>query len=117
MKRELSQTLGKQIQKFRTAKNLTQEDVAEQLDITTKYFASAERGEKQLSLEKLLLLTKLLGVSPNDLFPTVGIDNTSDIEVDRSSYCSQILEITDRFVSANQYVAAIITLKAISDIK
>ncbi|MDR3305287.1 MAG: helix-turn-helix domain-containing protein [Clostridiales Family XIII bacterium] len=111
MKNELSQEIGKRIQKFRQAQNLTQEYVAEQLDITTKYYASTERGEKQLSLEKLLSLLRILDVTANDLFPI----NEETAVIDRESYNNKIKDILNEFETADQYVTAIIILKAIRE--
>jgi transcriptional regulator with XRE-family HTH domain len=113
MKKDISKEIGRKVQKFRHARNLTQEYVAERLDITTKYYASTERGEKQLSLEKLIALLDILGVTANDLFPA----NEETNAFDRAAYQKKILEAIDEFSSANQYAAAIITLNAIKDIK
>ena len=39
-------TIGKNIRKFRLARKLRQEDLAEKTDLTTNYIGMVERGEK-----------------------------------------------------------------------
>lgn len=52
-------TIGKNIRKFRLARKLRQEDLAEKTDLTTNYIGMVERGEKIPSLETF----NALGVS------------------------------------------------------
>ena len=59
--------LGQNIKKYREAKNLTQEALAEKIDLSREYIVRVERGQKYLSLKKLFLLTAILGVKFSDL--------------------------------------------------
>ena len=52
-------TIGKNIRKFRLAKKLRQEDLAEK----TNYIGMVERGEKIPSLETFIKIVNALGVS------------------------------------------------------
>jgi transcriptional regulator with XRE-family HTH domain len=56
-------TIGKNIRKFRLAKKLRQEDLAEKTDLTTNYIGMVERGEKIPSLETFIKIVNALGVS------------------------------------------------------
>ena len=56
-------TIGKNIRKFRLAKKLRQEDLAEKTDLTTNYIGMVERGEKIPSLETFIKILNALGVS------------------------------------------------------
>ena len=47
-------TIGKNIRKFRLARKLRQEDLAERTDLTTNYIGMVERGEKIPSLETFI---------------------------------------------------------------
>ena len=49
-------TIGKNIRKFRLARKLRQEDLAEKTDLTTNYIGMVERGEK-------IKIVNALGVS------------------------------------------------------
>ena len=53
---KLNQEIGKRISQTRRMRGITQEKLAEELDITTKHMSSVERGVSSLSLEKLIEL-------------------------------------------------------------
>lgn len=55
--------LGRRIREERHKLNLTQEKLAEDIDLSTAYIGQIERGERSLTLEKLVLLVKRLGVT------------------------------------------------------
>lgn len=55
--------IGHRMQEKRNSLHLTQEQVAEQLDISVKHYGGVERGIAGLSLEKLVCLSDLLGLS------------------------------------------------------
>ena len=47
-------SIGKNIRKYRTAKGLRQEDIAERAGLSTNYVGMIERGEKIPSLETFI---------------------------------------------------------------
>ncbi len=55
--------MGLRIKNQRKLLNLTQEVLAEQLDISVKHFSEVERGLSGLSIENLIKLSGILGVS------------------------------------------------------
>lgn len=55
--------LGKKIKIERNKLNLTQEQLAEYVDISTAYLGQIERGERKVTLDKLLPIANRLGVS------------------------------------------------------
>ncbi len=55
--------LGKRIREERMKLNLTQETLAEDVDLTTAYIGQIERGERNLTLENLVKVSNRLGVS------------------------------------------------------
>lgn len=59
--------LGTILRNAREKKQLTQVQVAEKTDMTVNYYAMIERGEANLSFDKLRKLTKLLKVNPSEL--------------------------------------------------
>lgn len=59
--------LGKRLRSCRLAKRLSQDIVAEEIGITTKFYSSIERGVKGMSLETLLKLKSFYDVDLNYL--------------------------------------------------
>lgn len=56
----LYQSIGKRICLLRRSQGLTQEKLAEALDITIKHISSVERGVSSLSLEKIIEVSMIL---------------------------------------------------------
>ena len=57
-KRELLKNFGKNVKIERIKKDLTQEQFAELLNVSTNYIACIENGRKNMSLGKILELAK-----------------------------------------------------------
>lgn len=60
-------SIGRKIRDARKAKNLRQEDLAEQTGLSVKYIGMLERGEKMPALETLVKIANCLGVSSDML--------------------------------------------------
>lgn len=66
---ELSVAIGQLIRKQRTQKSITQESLALQCGIDRSYMGRIERGEVNLTVEKLYEIASVLGVSVKELLP------------------------------------------------
>lgn len=64
-------SIGKNIRKYRTAKGLRQEDLAEQTDLSINYIGMIERGEKTPSLETFINIVNAIGVSSDVILSDV----------------------------------------------
>ena len=73
--------LGKRIREERLRLNLTQEKLAEDINISTAYLGQIERGERQVTLDKLISLSNRLGVTI-DFLLTDYITPNNDINLD-----------------------------------
>lgn len=62
-----SKVIGINIKKYRKAAGLTQEKLAELLDISTVHMSHMECGHVSMSIELLLKLCGILNVSPNHI--------------------------------------------------
>ena len=62
-----SKVIGINIKKYRKAAGLTQERLAELLDISTVHMSHMECGHVSMSIELLLKLCGILNVSPNHI--------------------------------------------------
>lgn len=60
--------LGKNIQKARKANNLTQNELAEKLDISREHLAKIETAKRGMSLNLVFLLAEVLKIEEKDLF-------------------------------------------------
>ena len=55
--------IGQRIKQARLAKNLTQEDLAEKIEISVAFLSRVERGNSHINLKRLNQLCRLLDVS------------------------------------------------------
>lgn len=67
MVNSLKSTLGAQVRELRRSRGLTQEALAEQLEMSPRYLAGVERGERNLTLDSVETLANQLGVSSASL--------------------------------------------------
>lgn len=73
--------LGKRIREERLRLNLTQERLSEDIEISTAYLGQIERGERSLTLDKLVKLANRLGVTVDYLLSDsilISSDNQTD---------------------------------------
>lgn len=74
--------LGKRIREERLRLGKTQESLAEEVNISTAYLRQIERGERSVTLDKLIPLANKLGVSVDFLLAeyfTPNDDNSLDL--------------------------------------
>lgn len=74
--------LGKRIREERLRLNLTQEKLAEDINISTAYLGQIERGERSVTLDKLIPLVNRLGVTVDFLLEDYITPN-KDLSLDR----------------------------------
>ncbi len=60
--------LGKNIQKYRKLKNLSQNELADLLFISREHLAKVETSKRRISLKLLFSLSDLLEINESDLF-------------------------------------------------
>lgn len=63
---------AERIKFFRNLKGWTQEDMAEMLDMSVTGYGNIERGDTNVSLQKLKEVAKVLGVELQELFSSSG---------------------------------------------
>lgn len=72
--------LGRRIREERLKLNLTQERLSESIDVSNSYIGQIERGERSLTLETLIKISKRLGVTVDYLLKeSVNLDNDNYI--------------------------------------
>ena len=65
--------LGMRVRTLRRKRSLTQEELAEQVGISASFMGHIERGSRVASLETVMQLCAVLGVTPNDLLEEEAI--------------------------------------------
>lgn len=68
--------IGQRIKQARLAKNLTQEELAEQIDISVAFLSRVERGNSHINLKRLNQICRLLNVSEGYILN--GVASTSE---------------------------------------
>ena len=68
-KTPIRKKFGLKVRMKRFELGMTQEELAELADLHPTYVGSVERGERNVSLENIIILAKGLGCSPKDLMP------------------------------------------------
>ncbi len=71
--------LGKRIREERLRLNLTQAQLAEDIDISDTYMGAIERGERSLTLDTLIRLVNRLGVTVDYMLSDAVSDSDSNI--------------------------------------
>ena len=78
--------IGKIIQKYRREKKLTQDQLAEKVDLSTNYLSKVERGLNSINVETFLKMAGVLDFSLEDF----GINSKIKINQDRQDLIQQI---------------------------
>ena len=83
--------IGNRIKKARKAKNMTQDDLSEKLDVSIAFLSRIERGTSQINLKRLSQICEILGVTEGDILN--GVSNNSSKYLDNEF--SELLEECD----------------------
>ena len=59
---------GENIKRLRREHNMSQEELADKINVDRSYMGFIERGERNPSLEKIIRISKTLNVTIKDLF-------------------------------------------------
>ena len=106
-----TETIGKIIKKLRLDKNLTQEILAEKMDISTNYLSKVERGLSRLNIEAFLKMAEVLSFSLEDF--GIKAQNTSDLNQNKNKLLEKVLSIpekdTDLYLQTLDYTENLIS--------
>lgn len=100
--------IGARIRDARMMQKLTQEEASERCDITSSYYGNIERGEKKMSLETLVKISRGLGVSTDKLL--------FGEEVPRQDLLEDTLKNIQRMVDKSQFNKYLSVINAIATI-
>ena len=74
--------IGSRIKQARIAKNITQEDLANQIDISVAFLSRVERGNSHINLKRLNQICNLLEVSEGYVLNGSSSDSENYLEED-----------------------------------
>lgn len=75
----IGEKLGRRIRTLRVESGLSQEQLAEQAGLSSKYLGEVERGIGNISVEKLSRIAVTLAISTKDLLDTEHEKKTEDL--------------------------------------
>ena len=89
-KPEIYYSIGKKIKEYRVKNHLTQEQLAESLNISVKYVSRIENGNGGVKLETLINAMNLLGIVPNVAFSDLIKNDDLKLQLFLSSKISEL---------------------------
>ncbi|WP_371367739.1 hypothetical protein SRRS_15670 [Sporomusa rhizae] len=78
--------IGQRIKKIRKQKNLTQEKLAESLEVSTVYISQVENGKTKLNLEMLIRIASLLNTDPGYFITGVSYSSKDYLKSDIAQF-------------------------------
>lgn len=105
---DYKKAMGERLRLKRKELGLTQEQIAEQLDISIKHYSEAERGIIGFSVENLIKVSDILGISIDYLLKGTCIDYPVPVKIidiynkcpdSKKEYLLQILELESNLFS------------------
>lgn len=80
MDQNVLEKIPQNIKKYRLLNHMTQADVAAALSLDTQYYAQLERGERNFTVEKIILLCSVLKVDINNIIEVTSSSNQATQE-------------------------------------
>lgn len=102
--------MGKRLRAYRLESSLTQDKMAEILDVSLKHYSEVERGITGLSVEKLIFLSNYFGLSLDyllkgeqnkDILPFILIDVYESCPDEKKGHLLELLKTLSKLVTAN----------------
>lgn len=73
--------IGERLRAQRKKMGLTQEETAELLEMSTTFYGEIERGNRRLSIEKIILVYRKMGLEPTYLLTGEVLSNRTLVEI------------------------------------
>ncbi len=86
--------IGRHIRDARRASNMTQEDLADKLEMSSAHLGKIERGERAVNLERLSQICLLLGVALETLIAGALIGAQLQVPESDTAFLSAITELS-----------------------
>ena len=93
---------GRKVKEYRKSKNLTQAQLAEQVNVDDKHISCIEGGKNFPSADLIERLATALEIEPKDLFEFYYLQETADLKTDLISMLDKLNQ--DELSLAHKYV-------------
>ena len=90
---DINKYIGEKIRTLRQFKNITQEELAEFLKVSTQAVSRYELGDRKTDNDILFKLADYFNVSVNDFFPPLSFDNAQPIDLDNDTVQIPVLGV------------------------
>lgn len=107
MKNNKSDSIAQNIKKYRLLNKMTQEELANELNLDPQYYAQLERGERNFTIEKIICICSLFHI---------GIENIITIPTTNSQQTHQLLHDLNLKMESLSYTQLLSIDKFIEDI-
>jgi transcriptional regulator with XRE-family HTH domain len=94
--------LPERLMKLRKASNLSQEEVAEKLEVTRQTVSKWETGQSSPDLDKVLPLCSLYGVTPDELLHDGGTEEADEVRAQNEA--QRATELADKIMAKRRLV-------------
>lgn len=102
---ELMKLLGRNLRKYRTSANMTQEEFSESIGVNLSTYKNIERGARGASFDMIAAIAERLNIAPSDLFQEDGkefaMKHISELLKNRSESfiiaTEQMIETLDKY--------------------
>lgn len=105
MKSKSNHSISQNIKNYRLLNHMTQENLAELLNLDTQYYAQLERGERNFTIDKLTRLCNIFQIGIEDIIEIEKPDQQETLEVRKeldkmleTLSCTQ-LRIIEKFIT------------------
>lgn len=105
---DYKKAFGQRLRQQRKLHNMTQEQLAERLDISIKHYSEVERGLTGMSVENLIKVSEILQISLDYLIKGIHIDDSIPLRMieiykncpkSKQKYLLEILELEAKMFS------------------
>lgn len=97
-KLDIDKVLGEVFKEYRIKNKLTQEKIAEKLEISVKYISRVENGTGGVKVETLVNYMNILGISPNVIFEKLIVNKDLETQMELAKKASKLPEDKLEFV-------------------
>lgn len=97
-KLDIDKVLGEVFKEYRVKNKLTQEKIAEKLEISVKYISRVENGTGGVKVETLVNYMNILGISPNVIFEKLIVNKDLETQMELAKKASKLPEDKLEFV-------------------